>query len=111
MSINAVDLETVIAQAIADGINRAADTAFADIYTHVAVRTGRLQHSYQILKVATPESQSATIGSPVEYRIYQYPYTERTRIPNPLFTERGDRLEVVSQQAVEDAINQRLANG
>ena len=104
--MDAPEIERKVKSAIADGLNQLADIALVDIEQHVHIKTGRLHDSYAVTQRATPESLQVVVASPVDYRVYQYPYDpERANGAGALMTDDGKKLEAIAQQVIEDAIN------
>ena len=110
-------LEQQINEAIAKGLNQAAEIALTDIRDHVQIRTGRLRESYAIVLRATPDNLEAAIASPVTYRIYQYPlavpnarpdrnrYLQGNPLVNPA-TEDVSKLDAIIEAQIIQALNQ-----
>ena len=104
-------------QAVADGLNEAANTALVDIQQHVNIDTGCLRDSYHITQIATPENLQAGVDSPLNYKDFNYPPVRNIRPEinrglqgNPLFPADGstDKLEAIARQAIDEKINQRF---
>ena len=111
------NIDKILRQAVAKGLNKAAELALQDIKGHVQIRTGALQQSWTIAQKATPDRWQARLDSPIKYKTVHYPYRiprnvppERNRslLPPPkLFKDgKGIDFEKQAKELIEREINE-----
>lgn len=118
MDIN--ELAEQINEAVAEGLNNAAELFLEDIQGHVPIRTGKLQGSYAVTQIATPENPQAEVSSNLFYSERFYPanmnFGKRPRLGGsrpPLFgsPENEVKAEEVAAEEIVKVLETRFNEG